>query len=222
MPMQESAVEHEDVFISYAREDAAIAAKLANHLKKIGISVFWDADIRSGEDFHAKLDTKLGGVRCVLVLWSQNSINSDWVLNEADFGKSRQVLVAARLDDCQLPVGFRRLNADDLTNWLGDTPPSGLFGVITRIRELLEAPRFAAEKDKQPLSRQPGQESISDRERDKAAVIEALPDFPEAVISVENGYHELNNALQAAKSVHNALREVFTVPRPSTSDRRSK
>jgi hypothetical protein len=201
MPMQESAVEHEDVFVSYAREDAAVAAKLANYLKTIGISVFWDADIRNGEDFHAKLDTKLGGVRCVLVLWSQNSINSDWVLNEADFGKSRQVLVAARLDDCQLPVGFRRLNADDLTNWLGDTPPSGLFGVITRIRELLEAPRFAAEKDKQPLSRQPGQESISDRERDKAALVEALPDFPEAVISVENGYHELNNALQAAKSV---------------------
>ena len=203
--------------------DLAIAEKTANELKKIGISVFWDAGIHNGEDFHAKLEAKLGGVRCVLVLWSKHSVNSDWVLNEADFGKSRQVLAAAKLDDCSLPVGFRRLSTDDLTGWPGDTPPSGFVGVIARIKELLEAPRFATGKDKQTISRQPGQVSISDRERDKTAVIAALPDFPEARTSVTNGYNELNNALNAEKAVlNNSVARSFTVPRPSTSTRRSK
>jgi hypothetical protein len=200
---------HEDVFISYAREDQAIAARLAENLKSKGISVFWDANIRNGLDWRDKLEQKLGGVACVLVLWSKHSVGSEWVLEEADFGKSRQILVSARLDDCKLPIGHRRIHTDDLSNWR-EAPPAGIVGVLRRIGDLLEAPSARADrsgKDAElrniPLRAQPAHTSISDHELDKAAVVGAIVDMPEAVNAVENGYGELQSAQDAAKSVLN-------------------
>jgi hypothetical protein len=197
---------HEDVFISYAREDQAIAARLAEHLESKGISVFFDASIRNGTDWRDKLEEKLAEVACVLVLWSEHSVGSEWVLEEADHGKSRQILVSARLDDCKLPIGHRRINTDELSNWR-EAPPAGMVGVLRRIDELLRAdPEHQDRSGKDAKLRlvpQPAHTSISDHELDKAAVVRALDDMPQAVEAVENGYGELQSAQDAAKSFLN-------------------
>ena len=200
--------EHEDVFISYAREDRPVVAKLADYLMSVGIRVFWDPEIRSGTDWRDKLDGKLQGVKCVLVLWSEHSITSEYVLEEADYGKSRQVLLAAKLDACRLPFGFRRLNTDDLKNWTGETPPPGITRITQRITELVNAPSAAEDRTakdeklrKSPKSSQTEHTSISNHEKDKAAVIKAVAGIQSAVESVENGYSELEAAQDAAKNV---------------------
>ncbi len=132
-----NAATDEDVFLSYAREDQGTAAKTVELLKKRGRSVFWDSDIRNGTDWRQKLEAKLYGVKCVVVLWSKHSVASEYVLEEAEFGSSRKVLVAAKLDDAQLPFGFRRLHTDDLTGWNGETPPSGIVNLATRVDEFV-------------------------------------------------------------------------------------
>jgi hypothetical protein len=200
---------HEDVFISYAREDRPTAARIAEHLQAKGISVFWDPEIRNGTDWRDKLEEKLNGVSCVLVLWSQHSVMSEWVLEEADYGKSRQILVSARLDESKLPIGHRRIHTDDLSNWR-DAPPSGIVNILRRIDDLLDtgpAYRSRTAKDAElrgiPLRAQPAHTSISDHDRDKAAVVKAIDDMPTAVEAVENGYGELQSGQDAAKSVLN-------------------
>jgi TIR domain len=204
--MKNSQTKPENVFLSYAQKDRSIAAKLAEHLEAKGISVFWDTDIRNGTDWREKLEEKLNGVSCVLVLWSQHSVKSEWVLEEADYGKSRQILVSARLDESKLPIGHRRIHTDDLSNWR-DAPPAGIVGILRRIDELLElGPTQQDRRSKDARLRinpQPAHTSISDHELDKAAVIKAIDDMPLAVDAVENGYGELQSAQEAAKSILN-------------------
>jgi len=68
-----------------------------------------------------------------MVVWSTRSVESDWVREEADEGLKREVLVPVQIDDCSIPLGFRRRHAAQLIGW-----PKGqhdLAGVITRVEK---------------------------------------------------------------------------------------
>jgi hypothetical protein len=103
-----------DVFISYARPDALHSARLGNLFTKMGWTVFWDRDISVGERFLARLKSELGAAKSVIVLWSKSSEKSDWVHDEASEGKKRGILVPARIDDTEVPLGFRQLQTVSL------------------------------------------------------------------------------------------------------------
>ena len=204
--MSEPEQVHENVFLSYARGDKAVASKIVEFLGSRGFTVFWDLEIRSGTDWRKKLASKLEGVKCVFVLWSRDSVTSEWVLDEADFGRSRQVLVTARLDNSKLPFGFGQLHTEDLTTWKDDEPPAGMIGIVTRITELVSEPQ--ADEDRrakdehirlQQKRAQTEHISVSDHERDQNAVLNALIGQPqEARTSIVNGYRELAAAQHAA------------------------
>ena len=50
-----------DVFISYKREDRAIAVKLAVALERHTLSVWWDKTLQVGDDFRTEIATELDG-----------------------------------------------------------------------------------------------------------------------------------------------------------------
>jgi len=105
-----------DIFLSYAREDREKAAAFARSLATEGLSVWWDRNIPPGKSFDTVIEEALAGARCVVVLWSANSVVSDWVKAEAQEGLRRQILVPALLTEgVRLPLGFRQLQAADLT-----------------------------------------------------------------------------------------------------------
>ena len=109
-----------DIFISYARPDRERARLLAQALEERGWSVWWDHEIPPGRNFDDVIEEALGEARCVVVLWSQASTASDWVRNEASEAMQRQVLIPALIDaDVKIPLGFRRLQAADLSRWQG-------------------------------------------------------------------------------------------------------
>src|SRR5215467_3266904 len=111
-----------DIFISYAREDQQRAEMLAQLLGGRGWSIFWDRTIPIGKTWRETIGRELEGARCVIVLWSKISIESDWVAEEADDAKRRRVLVPVLIDDIEPPLGFRSTQAADLVDWDGTEP----------------------------------------------------------------------------------------------------
>ena len=73
-----------DIFISYANEDRESAAQLARTLETAGWRVWWDRRIPAGRTWRAVLEDALREMRCMVVLWSENSVQSPWVAEEAE------------------------------------------------------------------------------------------------------------------------------------------
>lgn len=110
-----------DIFISYSSEDRDRVISIVKVLEEQGWSTFWDwRSIPVGKTWRQFIEEGLIEASCVLVLWSKKSIVSEWVLEEADYGKSNGMLIPARMDDILPPFGFRQIQAANLINWTGD------------------------------------------------------------------------------------------------------
>jgi hypothetical protein len=106
-----------EIFISYAREDEARIQPFVRALENEGWSVFWDRRIPAGQTWRSYIGKALSNASCVIVAWSLHSIGSSWVSDEADEGKQRGILIPVLLDSVELPMGFRSIQAADLTDW---------------------------------------------------------------------------------------------------------
>jgi len=125
-----------DIFISYARKDKSSAINLALALKKNGWSVWWDNEILAGKTFRKTIERQLKNSKCVIVLWSNNSINSDFVNDEADFGKNMNILIPVLIEDCEIPLGFRQIQTHrmhDIHSKLNISELDHLFSAITNM-----------------------------------------------------------------------------------------
>jgi TIR domain len=122
-----------DVFISYASEDRERAAELACALEARGWSVWWDRKIITGQSFDQVIEKELETAKSVVVLWSKDSIYSEWVKNEAAVGAERGVLVPALIDRVKLPLEFRRKQTADLVGWNGDPSHEGFQAICNGI-----------------------------------------------------------------------------------------
>ena len=80
-----------DIFISYSRKDLSRVGVLADALSDQGWSVWWDRQIPTGRTFDQVIAEALASARCVIVVWSEESIGSDWVREEADEGRRRGI-----------------------------------------------------------------------------------------------------------------------------------
>jgi hypothetical protein len=123
-----------DIFISYASPDRARAREIANLLSERGWSVWWDRDIKAGQTFDEVIERELETANNVVVLWSQASIASEWVKNEAAVAAQRRVLLPVLLDDVKIPLEFRRKQTADLIGWDGDPSHRGLQALLEALR----------------------------------------------------------------------------------------
>jgi hypothetical protein len=108
-----------DVFLSYAREDRERAGQLAHVLEARGWSVWWDREILAGQAFDQAIEKQLESARCIVVLWSKDSVSSEWVKNEAAVAAERGVLTPVTIDAVKLPLEFRRRQTISLIGWKG-------------------------------------------------------------------------------------------------------
>jgi len=129
-----------DIFISYAGEDRERAKVLAKALEDHGWTVWWDRPIATGKAFRLRTETAIEEAKCVVVLWSKVSIASDWVKEEAEEAKQRQILVPALIDRVDPPLGFKRIHVADLTLWGRDKTYSGFAGLLEAISEIVGPP----------------------------------------------------------------------------------
>ncbi len=126
-----------DIFISYASEDKAFAASLASVLAQRGWSVWWDREIPVGKSFHQVIEEAIEAARCVVVIWSGNSVTSDWVRNEAEEGRRRNVLLPIMIEEVKIPVGFRHLQAARLSDWRPGAPNAEFDRLLASIEGTL-------------------------------------------------------------------------------------
>ncbi len=82
-----------DIFVSYATEDRERIRPLVEALQAEGWSVWWDPKLRGGKPFSQDIERALSEARCVIVVWSNKSIDSYWVAAEATKGLNRDILV---------------------------------------------------------------------------------------------------------------------------------
>lgn len=106
-----------DVFISYAREDRAAAEWLADLLSHQGYTVFWDRRIEPGTAWEEIIEKELKETRCVVVVWSRNSVGSAWVKAEAEDAANRSLLVPVLIEQTELPLRFRSIQTANLVGW---------------------------------------------------------------------------------------------------------
>jgi tetratricopeptide (TPR) repeat protein len=107
------------VFLSYAREDAGKARPIALALEKAGHTVWWDPHVRGGAQFSKVIEKALKAADAVVVLWSEHSVESPWVRDEAAVGRDSGRLVPVSLDGTEPPLGFRQFQTIDLSGWSG-------------------------------------------------------------------------------------------------------
>jgi len=140
-----------DIFISYAHEDRETAQRLASLLKSSGLTVWWDPQLRAGQDFALEIERILQQVSCVIVLWSSHSVDSRWVRAEANEGVRLGKLVPVALDDSTPPLVFRAIHtaqipADELA-----ADSANVQKLISDIQAMLGQPaRATTEADNPP------------------------------------------------------------------------
>ena len=129
-----------DVFISYAREDRQWVEKLATQLQAEGFSVWWDWDLLVGKRYRETIDAELSTCKAAVVVWSQYSVRSDFVRDEAEEAQQRNVLLPVLKEVVRPPAGFRQIQSADLSTWVGEQKHEEFRRVMKGVAHMVGRP----------------------------------------------------------------------------------
>lgn len=105
------------VLISYSREDRDVAARIAKLLEQEGFSTWWDWKITGGTNYREEIGGAIKKADKVVVLWSEHSVRSDFVTDEAARAKAATKLVPICIDNSEPPLGFGGLHTISMPDW---------------------------------------------------------------------------------------------------------
>ena len=126
-----------DIFISYASQERDRVLPLVSALERTGWSIFWDRTIPAGKTWRQVIGSEIRTCRSVLVVWTENSVTSEWVLEEAETGKRKGILIPVLLDNVEPPFGFGNIQAANLTAWSGDSSSPTFTHLVADIATIL-------------------------------------------------------------------------------------
>lgn len=138
-----------DVFLSYARPSLKRARRIADCLRTVGYSVWFDESLPAHRAYADVIAEELDAAAAVLVLWSKDAAASHWVRSEANRARETGRLVQLRLDDARLPMPFDQVQCADLRGWTGDCQAPNWLVVAASIAALASGDASA------PLAAQP-------------------------------------------------------------------
>ena len=144
-----------DIFLSYDHEDEASAASIVTALEKAGHKVWWDRDIHGGAQYNSEIEQAVAAADALVVLWSERSVQSAWVRDEAAEGRERGKLVPISLDGTKPPMGFRQFQTIDLSSAKGRKRAVKLQQIIVAVDNVsgARAAPLARPADHKPAGR---------------------------------------------------------------------
>lgn len=142
------------IFLSYAHEDQARAQHIVDALAQAGFEAWWDHQIPPGSTWDDVIGKRIDAAGVVIVIWSAQSVASNFVKEEAQIAYDAGKLLPVKVDDVEAPVGFRRVQAANLVGWRGDADNAQWRAMLAEVRGRLSgataapgpAPRRAAKR----------------------------------------------------------------------------
>ena len=126
-----------DVFLSYSHKDTDLVRDLVRYLEREGFSVWWDHTIPPGKTWDDVIARGIREAKACIILWSPDSVVSDWVKEEATLAKEGGKYLPIQVGTDQPPMGFRRIQAANLSQWNGNAQDPQWRLLITEISHLV-------------------------------------------------------------------------------------
>ncbi len=126
-----------DIFLSYNREDQAVARRFAEAFGAEGFEVWWDATLKSGEAYDEVTEAALRTAKAVVVLWSPRSVVSRWVRAEATLADRNKTLVPCTIEPCDRPIMFELTQTAELSHWQGEPTDRTWVAFLGDVRQFL-------------------------------------------------------------------------------------
>jgi formylglycine-generating enzyme required for sulfatase activity len=139
-----------DIFLSYSSKDKDRVKPLVHALEREGWMVWWDQELLIGTNYRMMIQEKLEDSKCVLVVWSESSIVSEWVHEEADYAKNNSHLFPAIIDQVKIPLGFGMRQAVNLVGWTGYSTHPEFQKLVLSIKNKIGAPVVPPNPDPKP------------------------------------------------------------------------
>jgi TIR domain len=111
-----------DVFISYAKAQRRLAEGLAREMSAASFSVWWDTNLLPNQVFRSEIDKQLDCCKATIVIWTPDSIASEWVLAEADHAHRQGKLInthSPELAPDRIPKPFGQVHSVVVDNLQG-------------------------------------------------------------------------------------------------------
>jgi adenylate cyclase len=128
-----------DIFLSYSREDQAVARRFAEGFERAGLGVWWDATLRSGEAYDEVTEKALREAKAVVVLWSKTSVTSRWVRAEATLADRNKTLVPVMIETCDRPIMFELTQSAELMHWDGSATDKAWLALVADVKRRIES-----------------------------------------------------------------------------------
>lgn len=140
-----------DVFISYSRNDVRSAVIIKDIIERHGYSAWHDESIKKDEEWRYQIEAQLEISKCIIVIWTEDSVASKWVREEAQYALDAQKYIGITFDALKPPIGFRELQLNNLDRDFDRTGPA-IENIIERIEQATGRP--AETRRKSPWSGQ--------------------------------------------------------------------
>jgi TIR domain len=126
-----------DVFLSYSHKDTDLVRDLVKFVEAEGFSVWWDHTIPPGKTWDDVIARGIRDAKACVIIWSPDSVISDWVKEEATLAKEGGKYLPIQVGTDQPPMGFRRIQAANLSQWKGNAQDPQWRLLITEIGNLV-------------------------------------------------------------------------------------
>lgn len=126
-----------DIFISYASNDRERVRPLVSAFEAEGWSVWWDRSLIVGDAWDDRIEQEVASAKCIVVIWTESSIGSQWVKSEAMEGFERDILTPILMDPVQIPFPFRRTHTVELTDAGRALEAADLAQCFARVAQLV-------------------------------------------------------------------------------------
>ncbi|RYF94539.1 MAG: TIR domain-containing protein, partial [Chitinophagaceae bacterium] len=134
-----------DIFISYSSKDIDKTRLVSRFLESQGWSVWWDQAIPVARSYDPVIMGELEQAKCVIVIWTENSLPSEWVQKEARAALQGQKYVPIRYG-VNIPAEFAHIEAASPVSWKSNKNNLELHNLLNAVTTLVRPSEIPEQK----------------------------------------------------------------------------